>query len=313
MADALEKNEEGELEFISSEDEFNEEDFEETGGSVLSLKQKIFLIGICFFSILSFVIFLFPVEEIARYGISKFSESSGIVVDFKNLKLPLLGNKTVDSFYFQTKDGMEIKSEEIILNVGLLKLYQEAEFKGEIEFSTFEIDSSKFTIKAGTLNIISNLTNLDKELASISGTVGIHGGNGMLVRLPELPIIGNLSGTPIKMLDLDIQKNGPRVEFKKASINLSIARIKIKGKLELSPVFNASRLDIEVCPELSKEFATEREDLANMLISLKKGDETCIPVSGTISDPKVNINFNSAPSPTPSTEVEKGIESLPKQ
>ena len=90
-----------------------------------------------------------------------------------------------------------------------------------------------------------------------------------------------------------MKKNGNRITFEKAIFDLSIAKITLKGRLDISPTFKSSRLDMEICPKLSKEFIIERQDLSDTLSLLAKdGKEACIPLQGTLSDPQINININ---------------------
>ncbi|MDX1959018.1 MAG: type II secretion system protein GspN [Leptospiraceae bacterium] len=311
MADLIEDKSEldPDDELLSLEEEL-EDDFESTEVS-LTFKQKIILVGLGLLSVIIFFVLLFPTDEVVRFALGKFSESSGVQIDFKKISLPIIGTRTIDSFYLLTKDGLEAKAEEVTLkNTDLLKFYNDADLKGELTFSGFDLDSGNFQVKLTELGVVSNLSELDKDLTAISGTVKITSEVGTLVKLPELPILGNLSGTKIKKIELEFQKNGPNVDIKRAMIQLSIARIAVRGKMALSPNFRSSRLDIEICPELSKDFASEREDLVGNLSIFKKGDETCIPIQGTIGEPKP-IMPNLGGSPTPPMEAPK--ENTPKK
>jgi hypothetical protein len=103
---------------LFSKDDFVEDDSDHHDNS-LSYKQ----ITLHFFGgilgLFLFIVLLFPIEEIIRYYITKSTQNSGFIVDFKKLNFPILGTKSVDSLYMVTKDNIEIKSEEIQFDVDI--------------------------------------------------------------------------------------------------------------------------------------------------------------------------------------------------
>ncbi len=277
-------------ELISRED-FLEDDLDHHDHS-LSFKEIIFLLFSGFIGLFLFILLLFPIEEIIRFYITKASQSSGFVLDFKKLNFPILGTKSVDSLYMVTRDNIEIKSEEVQFDVDIPELYK-GNIITESEAFSFVVETDDFILNAKNLKTDINLILSERENPVLNGSVNLSILGGKIPKIPSFPVLGDLSGTKIKSINLNMKKNGNRITFEKAIFDLSIAKITLKGRLDISPTFKASRLDMEICPKLSKEFIIERQDLSDTLSLLAKdGKEACIPLQGTLSDPQLNINLN---------------------
>ncbi|MBK8394683.1 MAG: hypothetical protein IPL26_05485 [Leptospiraceae bacterium] len=63
----------------------------------------------------------------------------------------------------------------------------------------------------------------------------------------------------------------------------------------------ASKLDLKLCPKLTETYSAEREDIASSLQLLTKDmPDGCIPVQGTLGDPKLNmLGVQPQPAPNP--------------
>lgn len=278
----LETTEEKELENVSEEDlELEEEE------SHLSLKQKLWLGLIGFVGFLFFFIIFFPLEEIIKSYVIKTASENQINLDFKNLNLSIFSSSQIDKFYLLTQNDIEVKSEEIEFDISFTKLMNK-QIIGTISATSFSLDTGSTLIKLKRLDLSPNVQNYEKGLAT-SGSLEVQTAGGQIVKLPNFPILGDLSGVQIKSINLAFKKMGSSLQIEKAMLNLSIAKIQIKGKIEIAQNFMNSSLDIQVCPTLTPEFALEREDLANILAAVSKGNETCIPVRGTIQSPQADL------------------------
>jgi hypothetical protein len=287
MANLIEKNEDDAgIDLDRPEDLTDDEFFEEFEEENLTLKQKLLLIVSGVISFLLFVIFLFPFEDILRtYLLKKFDES-GFTVDFKKMSLPFWGNKQIDSLYFLTPDNLEIKSEEIETDISIYQLYKNNLY-GKVDAISFTLDTIDLILNMRKVSLDLHLSNIEKGFMATSGTINIQITDGKISRLPEFPMIGNLSGTKIKSIQLDIKKIGNKFQIEKGMFNLSIAKITLKGKLDYSGSLKTSPIEIEICPKLTPTFATEREDLDNTLKMIGKGSDPCIPIKGTLAQPQV--------------------------
>ncbi len=284
----LESTEEKDIQNTQEEDSEKEETLElEEHEHQLSLKQKLLLLLIGFLGFLFFLIILFPLEEIIKSYAIKFASEQQLVLDFKKLNLSLFSSSQIDKFYLLTSNDIEIKSEEIEINISLIKLLNKQVF-GKMSATSFDLNTSSFQIKLKRIDLTSNVQNYEKGLAT-NGSLELQTGGGQLIKLPNFPIVGDLSGTQIKSINLAFKKTGSSLQIEKAILNLSIAKVQIKGKIEVSQSFMNSSLDLQICPTLTPEFALEREDLANILAAVSKGNETCIPIRGTIQSPQADI------------------------
>jgi hypothetical protein len=256
----------------------------------LSLKEKLLAIAIAIFSFFLFLFLIFPYEELVRVVVSKISAENQILIDFKNLNLPFFGSKTVDGFLYQGKDGTEVSAESIETNVSYLTLLDK-NFKGNIEVVLLKLDLNELGVEFKKLYINnSDIEGFDKPLNLMNFHIQLQASNGIIKRSPSIPMIETLKDATIKSFFLDIkkEKSALKVKIEKFKLSTSLGEITAKGSIELSEVFKASRLDLEICPTLDSKYSAEREDIANNLQLMMK-DKKCFQLEGTISAPKPNL------------------------
>jgi hypothetical protein len=292
MADIKEKDKKLEnaaglqrLEEIEADSEDSELFAEATA---LSLRQKLLLWASGFGCLLLSVLYLFPIEEVLRSYISKNSETAGFVLDFKRLNLSLLGESSIDSLIYLPKDNsLELRVEELAAELSLLQLFQSI-LNGKLRATSFSVELPQYMFTAKSIMISElNMSGIDKEWVHYHGSISLQLSGGKILKTPLIPFLGDLKDVTVSSLTLVLKKGGNRINFEQALIKSSIATLKIKGKIDLSPTLTASRLEIEVCPKLTDQYAKERQDIASTLqLVSKPGQETCIPIQGTIGDPK---------------------------
>lgn len=294
---------EEEVQDLTEEEELTE-NFDEDSDSPVELNwtQRIILIVFSIFASLFFILYLFPYEEVARKFITKYAAESNFNLDFKKLHLSFFGENTIDRLVYQSGDT-DVRAESITLEASLWQMYK-GNFNGVIKLVSPHFEFGEYDISTKGGNIEGNITGLDRDINAMNGSLNIQLVGGKILRSPVIPILDTLKDVSIKSIFLNLKKSANRILIEKATFNLSIAKIDIKGKIELMlPAWKASKLDLQICPVLSKEFAAEREDLANTLIVMTKDlPGGCIPISGTISEPKADIPGIGAPPsgvPTP--------------
>lgn len=273
-----------------SEEENDEELFEPISDS-MTVRQKLILWISGLASLIFFILFLFPVEEVLRTYLYKNTETIGLVLDFKKLKISLFGEQKIDSFLLQTKENLEIRMEEFIADISVYQLIQKS-LIGNLSISSFSMETVDYMISMKQINVSDiQINGLDREWINYQGSIQAQMSNGKILKSPNIPFIGDLKDVTINSVILNIRKNGNRLNLEKAIFKTSIAAIKIKGNIDLSSNIKSSRLEIEVCPKLTEKFAIERQDIANTLQLIskditKEGQETCFPIRGTFSEPK---------------------------
>jgi hypothetical protein len=305
MADQLPTNEDDELEVLPDEEEFFEEEFEDTEDSKLTGKQILSLVLAGLVGFFLFLFFLFPLEDIIRSYAVKYASEAGVNLDFKNLNFPLFSRKQIDGLFVLTRGNTEIKSEEVEMDFSILAL-RKNQIQGDLEATSFQIDMGNIIVKLRKMNLILNINNYDKG-ANFTGNIELQTGSGQIVKLPNFPFLGDLSGTGIKGLSLQFKKNGQTLLIEKGIINLSIAKITVRGKMEVVGSFMNSSLGIEICPKLTPEFSAEREDLANTIAAVSRDGEACIPIKGTLSEPQADLSkIMGGGQGTPPTQPDSG-------
>lgn len=309
MAKELEEKtkEQESAEEIEDVEEAQEEDLgfdeEETSGE-LSWKQKLILINSGIIGFILFILILFPYEELIKTYVSKFALENNFVLEFKKLNLSFFSTKTIDHLLYQNKDNIEVRAESIDIDTSLMDLLKR-NFKGNIKISSLNLETNDYAIKIGSLNIEdSNLHGFDRDLPNIIGSINLQIFDGKILRSPVIPMIDSLQGVTIKSILLSIKKslNSNRLNIEKGIFTLSIAKITVSGYIELSPAsIKASTLDLTICPKLTEKYSAEREDIASSLqLLIKDAPGGCLPLKGTIGDPKFNIPGMQQPSTTPS-------------
>ena len=306
MAEDLEEKTTEELEEdveeISEEElEYEDEDSESSGE--LSWKQKLILINSGIVAFLFFIILLFPYEELARTFISKFAQENNFVLEFKKLNLSLFSNKSVDNLVYQNKENMEIRAETIEVDTSIWDLAKK-NFKGNVKITSLNLELTDYAIKASSVNLEdSSIIGFDRDTLNMNGNINLQVFNGTILRSPIIPMIDTLQGVTIKSILLSLKKtlNSNRVTIEKGVITLSIAKITLSGYIELAAAIKTSRIDLKVCPKLTEKYSAEREDIASSLQLLTKDmPDGCIPIQGTIGDPKVNMpGIQQPPSTSP--------------
>lgn len=256
----------------------------------LSIKKNS-LIGYWLFSLLSFIIILFPIEEILRSILVARTEKSGIHIGFKKINFPYFGLKTIDSLYVLTKDNIEFKAEEVNFTINPYQIWNRAQVISTIESFSNNLEMCNMVMNARSLNLDINLTNTDRENLVLNGSIGIHLTGGNITRLPEILSFLGVSEIKVKMIQMNLKITGNKILIEKGNFDISIAKIMLKGRIDISPVFNNSLMELEVCPKLSKEYAVDREDLQNMLLLYSKTGDPCFPIKGTIGNPRVDLNL----------------------
>jgi hypothetical protein len=282
---------------VEQEFEFEEEIFEE---KEFSIKQKFVAILTGVVSFLFFLILLFPYEEIARYYILKAASENQLSLDFKNLNLPFFGSKSVDGLIYQGKDGFELKAETIELDSSYSTLMDRS-FKGEIQISSLKLDISELGIDIKTLSLTdSEIDHFDKGIAGMNLSIHLEALNGKIKRSPNIPVLESLKDTIIKSIQLSVkkEKNSFRLRVEKLALNTNLAKLEVTGNIELNDFFKNSKLDLKICPELSKEYKEEREDVAGYFQMAMKS-EKCFILEGTIGQPKPKFPGLEATQPNP--------------
>ncbi len=301
----------------NSEEVLSEEEFTENiHRTNFTLKQKMILILIGFFSFLIFSIIIFPYEEVVRKVLSKLSVENQIVIDFQNLNLPFFGSKTIDGLIYQGKDNSEIQAETIELDSSLFNLMSQV-FKGDLEVTAVKLDIADIALSFKTVKIEDSfLDSFDKPYGQMSFFIKFNSIGGKIRKSMVIPFVDiNLKDIQIKSLSFEAKKDksGTKVKIEKFFLNTNIAKVILDGTVELSEFIKNSQLNLKICPTLDEKFKAEREDVAGNLQLMMK-NEKCFTLEGSIGAPKPNLpglkelmggtNVNQSQSMSPKTSEE---------
>lgn len=276
---------------------------EEESAPRFSLKQKLYLIATGVGSFLIFTILLFPLDEIIRSSLNTSSTKTGTIINFRDLSISLLGNVTLDTLEITTPSNLKIKAEETVLKTSFFGLMKR-KFDGKFKLISLKIDTENGPFaKIPRIEGQGKFENLDAGIARMAGDLDIEipaGSSGMIMELPEIPLLGELKNVTIKKFLTKINLQGGNLIFKDFTLDTSIARFDITGNIRLSENIQFSQLNLKICLELDRNFALERQDIEDMLTVLsKQSNEKCIPLMGTIGKPEARIPGLSGPAMSP--------------
>ncbi|WP_061248583.1 type II secretion system protein GspN [Leptospira alstonii] len=278
---------------------------EEEAAPRFTLKQKLILIGTGVFSFLIFTIWLFPLDEIIRSSLNSSSAKTGTIVNFRDLSISLLGNVTLDTLEITTSSNLKIKTEEAVLKTSLIGLIKK-KFDGKFKLVSLKIDTENGPLaKIRNFEGQGKFDNLDQGLTRMNGSLDLEipagSSSGMIQELPEIPLLGELKNITIKKFLTKVNLQGGNLIFNDFTLDTSIARFDITGNIRLSESMSFSQLNLRICLELDRNFALERQDIADMLTLLEKqSGAKCIPVLGTVNKPEVKVPGLTGP-PAPGT------------
>ncbi|MBM9498878.1 type II secretion system protein GspN [Leptospira sp. 201903071] len=276
---------------------------EEEASPRFTLKQKLYLIGTGVFSFLIFTILLFPLDEIIRSSLNTSSTKTGTIVNFRDLSISFLGNVTLDTLEITTPSNLKIKSEETVLKTSLFGLMKR-KFDGKFKILSLKIDTENGPFaKIPRIEGQGKFENLDLGIARMGGNFDIEipaGSSGMIMELPEIPLLGELKNITIKKFLTKLNLKDGNLIFNDFTLDTSIARFDITGNIRLSESIQFSQLNLRICLELDRNFALERQDIEDMLTLLEKqSGGKCIPLMGTIGKPEAKIPGLTGPPATP--------------
>ncbi|WCL47943.1 type II secretion system protein GspN [Leptospira sp. GIMC2001] len=248
------------------------------------------LIGIGFFTFLVFSLFLFPLDEVIKSVILEFTKKSNVIVEFKDIHFPLLGEKRIDSLAIQPSSDTVIKSEEVIIDLKILEILQ-SRFDGDIHLSSFRVESGETSILIKSLDVNGRLSGFDERISKTIGDLNINIHGGKIISLPEIPMVGS-DAKDILILkgNFLLKFRSGKILVEKGNFDTSWFKINLTGVIRLADSFSYSNIDLKICATAQEKFANERPDLAGMLAILpQENGRGCLPIKGTISAPQFDI------------------------
>jgi hypothetical protein len=277
---------------LGSDSEF--EDLEESDllleeEKPLTQKGVFGLIGIGILSFFLFVIFLFPMDELVKSLISNYAAKSNLVLEIKDVKFPLLGQKSLESITIQPSNDTTIKSEQVLIRMGLIDLFQ-GKYTGDVEVSALRYDSSNFVLLLKSLVLEGKLSNLEDRIARATGEISINIRAGKINNIPELPLIGEVKEIGILKGNFFLKLRAGKLVIEKGNLDTTWFRISISGESRLSDTLGFSTLDLKMCAVAQEKFADERPDIAGMVALLpQENGKGCAKITGTLRSPNFDL------------------------
>ncbi|TGL36337.1 type II secretion system protein GspN [Leptospira koniambonensis] len=301
--DELISNEEEE--FLTMElEELPPDGLEEEDTPRFSLKQKLILIGSGLSSFLLFLILLFPYENIVRQLMNSSSGQPSSIF-FNELSVSvLLGKVSVESMEIMGQ-SFKIRSKNAHIKAGLFSLLRK-KVNGDFEIEDLEIDYDNQTL--GTIGELEGHLQLDSLVVPASRFGGAfslkmpEGKFGSFPNLPDFPFIGKIENFFINKILITSRIDQGMVEFEEFVIDTSVARLDLHGNIRLSDSFPNSQLNLKVCFELERNFASAAENqiiVGSLDLLEKGGNGKCIPITGSFQRPEFKIPGLNSPAGLP--------------
>lgn len=275
---------------LTAIEEGDEEDFFEIEEEKSLSSVKILgLVGIGVFAFLVFFLLLFPLEHVIKSYLGDWSRSSGIVLEFKEIRFPFFGSKSIDSLVIQPSAGTILKSEETFFQISMFSLMKR-EIDGDIEMNSLHVDSGDTSILIKSLQVSAQLGEFEERLTKANGDIRLNLRGGKIASLPQIPMVGEVKDIAILKGNFHLKIRSGKIQLDQASLDTSWFKLQITGNIRLSDSLPYSALDIKVCAQAQEKFAQERPDLAGMLAILpQEGGRACLPIKGTINSPQAEL------------------------
>ncbi|TGL59402.1 type II secretion system protein GspN [Leptospira sarikeiensis] len=269
-----------------------------------SVKQLLILIGSGVVSFLLFLLLLFPYENIVRQMMSSSSGQPSSVF-FNELSVSvLLGKVSVQSMEIMGQT-VKIRSKYAQIKAGLFSLLRK-KVNGDFEVQDMEIEYDGKTLgEIGALEGHLQLDSVVVPASRYSGSFSLkmpEGKFGSFPNLPEIPFIGKIENFFVNKILITSRIDQGMIEFEEFVIDTSVARLDLHGNLRLSDSFSNSQLNLRVCFELERNFASAAENqiIVEALNLLEKsGGGKCVPITGTFQRPEFKIPGLNAPAGLP--------------
>ncbi|MEI1278080.1 type II secretion system protein GspN [Leptospira venezuelensis] len=305
--DELVSNEEEE--FLTMElEEVPPDGLEEEDTPRFSIKQKLILLGSGLSSFLLFLILLFPYENIVRQLMNSSSGQPSSIF-FNELSVSvLLGKVSVESMEIMGQT-FKVRSKNAQIKAGLFSLLRK-KVNGDFEVDDLEVDYDGQTLgNIGELEGHLQLDSLSVPASRFAGAFSLkmpEGKFGSFPNLPEIPFIGKIENFFVNKVVITSRIDQGMVEFEEFIIDTSVARLDLHGNIRLSDSFPSSQLNLRVCFELERNFASAAENqiIVGALDLLEKGGSgKCIPITGSFQRPEFKIPGLNAPAGPPGSPV----------
>ncbi|MCC5815664.1 MAG: type II secretion system protein GspN [Leptospira sp.] len=280
-----------EEELESLQDGFDDDEIIEDEEKPLTRSKIFTLVGIGASLFFVFLIILFPLDEVIKSYLLSFSKKSGIIIEFKDIHFPIFGAKRIDSLAIQPSSNALIKTEELVLDLKTTEILQ-YRFDGELQLMGLKYEGTDLGFLIKSIIVSGKLSGLDDRLSRYTGdiTIGVRGGK--ISNLPNLPLIGELNK------DIDILQGQFKLKFRTGKVNIEVGnlntswlRLSLSGNIRLNDNIGFSGLDLKVCAVAQEKFASERPDLAGMLVLLpQENGRACVPIQGTFRSPSVDTS-----------------------
>lgn len=295
--------EEEEQEFLTESLEDDSEFLDEEEDKPLNKSKVLSLFGIGLSAFLVFFIFLFPLEEVIKSYLLGLSKTTGVVIEFKDIRFPLVGAKTIDSLAIQPTSDTILKVEEVVLDLKTWELIQNR-FDGDIDLISLKLDSGEIGFLLKSVLITGRLSGMEERLTKTTGDIKIQIRGGKISSLPEIPMVGEAKDIAIIKGQFHLKFRSGRLHIDLGSLDTSWFKFQLNGVIRLSDSLPFSNLDLKLCASAQEKFANERPDLAGMLAILpQEGGRSCLPIKGTIRSPTFDIPAFTAPIPSEGNDV----------
>ncbi len=294
-------NEEEEFLTMELEDLPLESEVEETAPR-FTFKQKLIILGTGLFSFLLFLFLIFPYENIIRQVLNS-SGGQPSSFFFRELNVSVLFGEVSAKSLEVSGPSLRFKANQASIQAGLFSLLRK-KINGDFDISGIKIEYDGDQV--GSIDTLEGHVKVDSLVVPISRFSGAFsiampdGKKGKLPSLPEVPMLGKLENVIVNKLSIKSKFEQGNIEFDEFVIDTSIGRIDIHGNMRLSENFGTSQLNLKICFEPERDFATERQDIVGMLALLEKnGNEKCVPITGYVLKPEFKIPGITGPPSVP--------------
>ena len=247
-------------------------------------------------SVFLFIFFLmvtFPYDFLIKKKLYSLEGQSFRSIDLSGFDFSVFGETYFDSFIIVLNNSNEISCKNSILNVTLnpFTLFVKNRLKSDFQFDSLKYSSrdSEYTFNInGNIDLI-----LDKQTSvPKNGQIKIILSDS-IIKLTNISIPGPMGPLPLKIDSITIQNgnidslitNGI-LKFNSFKLTGNDITCDVTGNIELSNIFNNSKLDLNVNIDSESAVLDQYKDI---LISYIRNNILSLKIRGTVSKPELTL------------------------
>ncbi|MCS6985591.1 MAG: hypothetical protein NZM25_10765 [Leptospiraceae bacterium] len=252
--------------------------------------EKAIPIGLGFLSFFAGLLFFFPLEQIARELLLRYTPET-VLLDFGDLSLNLWGRFEIHDLRFEHQMGQD--KTELILpytagSISPLRLLFANKLVFSLKTNSAHLESQNMQVKIGELFLDLELSHIQKNKNLFKGPLHLKLASIIINYQKEVPMLGETLEIPVSFADLKLELEQGVWRIKQATLDSRLVRADITGYVSFDL---AGPMELEVLAEPREELYLKYQDkgLREILKSfrlLREDGKLLVHIGGSLLRPQ---------------------------